>query len=115
MNIPAILKVAMEAATDSEWGYTSSDALEYLREIDPSREWEEELLQAELETGRRFMGPQPPPSGEVSALMALYLPIVTAHLESSPLLTYLKKGHARAAGRDHFTIPLEVGRNENPF
>lgn len=56
----AVIEIAMRAATDSEWGYESDEALAALLEIDADYDWAPELLQAELETDRRRMGPMPP-------------------------------------------------------
>jgi hypothetical protein len=55
----ALVQLAMRAATDSEWGYESDDALAELRRLDADYDWEPELLQAELEAGHRRMGPHP--------------------------------------------------------
>ena len=61
MNRAAIIQTAMQAATDSEWGYESDDALACLQSIDPAGNWSADLLQAELEAGHRQMGPAKPP------------------------------------------------------
>lgn len=101
MNRRAIIEVAIKAATDREYDdYFSDEALDYLRDIDPEYDWDYELFQAELENGKREMGPVPPrvPGTGISldqataALKAVFLPSVLERLEAeSAFLKYLKK------------------------
>ena len=75
MNRKAIIEVAIQAATDSEWGYESYAALEHLEDIDPDYDWDQELFQAELENGHRTMGPRQPPRPDpfAAVLRDIYL------------------------------------------
>jgi hypothetical protein len=113
MNRLAMIETAMEAANDSEWGYTPGDALYALREMDPDYDWEPELLQAELEAGHREMGPQRPPTEQELALRRMYEPMLLKLLDGdSALLRTIARDYVELTGGS-FTIPLEVGRNDH--
>jgi hypothetical protein len=106
----AVIRLAIAAANDSEWGYNSAVALEYLKEIDPDYDWEPELFQAELEAGYREMGPRLPPSEMELAMLEMYEPYVLALLKSSPLVEFLNKTteDIPVSGGKSFVIPLEI-------
>jgi hypothetical protein len=110
MNRKAIIQVAMEAANDPEWGYDSEFALDNLKAIDPDYDWTADLLQAELESGHRSMGPSSPPKPDPMAelLKDLYGAMLLDKLsrESALMRLLAARTEVEMTGKP-FVVPLQ--------
>jgi hypothetical protein len=114
IDIKAVIRTAISAAENDEWGYDSRDALDTLREIDPERDWEYELFEAELEAGHRTMGPRRPSTLEDRAMMEMYGPLILAQLSRDDLFFKMveKDGYNVIDKRRSFTIPIEIDKKD---
>jgi hypothetical protein len=115
INRRRLITLAMDAANHDEWGYDSAEALANLQDIDPTHDWEMELLQAELEENYRTMGPHRPRTRTEMDLVleAVYRPAMERLFEQTDTLVKWMNRDTVIDSRRDFTIPLHIKKNDS--